>query len=78
MDFLPQQSPITCCRDCAARHVGCHSSCASYAAEKAAHEEKREAMRKQRDQDWDYHSYRYASASRVLRNRPTTRRRKRK
>lgn len=28
---------ITCCRDCPDRHMGCHSICEKYIAERSAH-----------------------------------------
>ena len=32
---------ITCCRDCADRHVGCHAECEAYKAEKEQREKDR-------------------------------------
>ena len=34
-------NPITCCKDCQKRQVGCHSKCVDYIFEKAAHEERK-------------------------------------
>lgn len=36
------------CKDCTERHVGCHTTCEKYKAEKAEHEAKHEAEYKER------------------------------
>lgn len=43
---------IKCCKDCAERKVGCHSSCEAYQKEKAAYEAYcRDIKKKKRDEN---------------------------
>lgn len=56
---------ISCCRDCNSRRAGCHSTCLSYMAEKAAHERDMEARRREKNGEWDYTGYQRSIADRV-------------
>lgn len=43
---LPCSFPVTCCKDCADRHLGCHSSCETYQSQVAEGKKKREWLKK--------------------------------
>ncbi len=41
---------IKCCADCPDRHVGCHSDCEKYKAEKEAFDAEKDEIRKKRNE----------------------------
>ena len=46
---------ITCCKDCKKRYPGCHSVCPDYILNKKEHEERKEALRKDKLNTYDYY-----------------------
>ena len=53
------------CKECTERHVGCHSTCTTYAAEHAEHERRRRASAEliRREKDYDDYVNRHFGAT---------------
>lgn len=45
------------CKDCTARHVGCHGDCDRYKEWKAAHDQQKEEQRKHKVQEYAFQNY---------------------
>lgn len=78
MQKLPEASSITCCLDCAERHIGCHGSCERYNEQRRAHEAELAQLRVQRAHEWDYRSYKRSATARFARERLKEQRRRKK
>lgn len=63
---------IYSCKDCQQRYPGCHGKCETYKKEKAAHEEQREAQKREREIRQGLYMQRSSAVTRA------TKRRKRK
>ena len=60
---------ITCCKDCATRHPGCHGTCEKYIQQKAELEAAKAERRKQYEINQGLNAFRYDGITKVCKQR---------
>lgn len=60
---------ITCCKDCADRHPGCHGSCEKYIQQRAELDAVKAERRKQYEINSGLNAFRYDGMSKIMNTR---------